>query len=230
VVQVDARGAVVRVDPAGLPAGDDVAIAPPLVHDSAGGYRVISDSLGNVPSVEISSGVSMLAHAWSLQNLRILFADVPQPRPAIVRRRDLRDRLAALVPFFVQGTAVTPVAHDGQIFWLVDLYSASATYPLSLRQQLGGEENSYFQRAGTAFVEASTGKVTIRADSTPDPIARSWRRHFPAMFADADDLPPGLVRQRPPGSVRTVMPSAATSLRMGKHGSKLASSSRYSPS
>src|SRR5687768_14967746 len=81
--QLDARGALVRVDAAGVPAGDDVALPPPLVHDSAGGYRVISDSLGNVPSVEIGSGLSMLAHAWSLQNLRILFADVPQPRPAI---------------------------------------------------------------------------------------------------------------------------------------------------
>ena len=196
--QVDARGALVRVDPNGLPAGEDIAIPPPIVHDSAGGYRVISDSLGNVPSVEIGSGLSMLAHAWSLQNLRILFADVPQPRPAIVRHRDLRDRLDALVPFFVQGQGVTPVVHEGAVFWLVDLYSASSTYPLSLRQQLAGEEYSYFQRAGTAFVEASTGKVRILADSTADPIARSWRRHFPGMFVDASDLPADLVRHRPP--------------------------------
>jgi hypothetical protein len=208
-VQLDARGALVRVDSAGLPAGDDVALLAPLVHDSAGGYRVISDSLGNVPSVEIGSGLSMLAHAWSLQNLRILFADVPQPRPAIVRHRDLRDRLGALVPFFVQGQGITPAVHDGGIFWLIDLYSASSTYPLSLRQQLAGEEHSYFQRAGTAFVEASTGKVAILADSTADPIARSWRRQFPGMFVDAEDLPPGLVRHRPPALDGALMQASA---------------------
>ena len=198
VVQLDARGTLVRVDPFGMPAGDDVDIPPPLVHDSAGGYRIIADSLGEVPSVEITSGLSMLAHAWSLQNLRLLFADTPQPRPAIVRRRDLRERIAALVPFFVQGEGISPVVHDDAIYWLVDLYSASSSYPLSLRQPFGGDEHSYFQHAGTAFVEAATGKVRIVADSTADPIARSWRRHFPEMFADAEDLPPALVRQRPP--------------------------------
>ena len=197
-VQLDARGALVRVDPSGMPAGEDIALSPPLVHDSAGGYRIIADSLGNIPSVEIRSGPSMLAHAWSLQNLRILFADLPQPRPAIVRRRDLRARLEALVPFFVQGSTITPVVHEGEVYWLVNLYSASASYPLSLRQQVGDAEYSYFQRAGTAFVEGTTGKVTIVADSTADPIARSWRRHFPDMFADESDVPSSIVRQRPP--------------------------------
>ena len=197
-VQLDARGALVRVDPSGGPAGDDIHLDPPLVHDSASGYRIIADSLGAVPAVEIRSGLSVLAHAWSLQNLRILFADVPQPRPAIVRRLDLRARLDALVPFFVQGSAIRPVLEGDDLYWLVDLYSASSSYPLSLRQQVRGAEYSYFQRAGTAFIEAATGKVTILADSTPDPIARSWRRHFPEMFAEAKDIPPGLVRQRSP--------------------------------
>src|SRR5687768_15957814 len=112
----------------------------------------------------MGSVLSQLAHAWSLENLRSLFADVTQSRTAIVMRRDLRDRLEALVPFFVQGEAITPVANDGGIVWLVDLYSASPNYPLSRRQQVGNGEYSYFQHAGTAFVDASTGRVTIVAD------------------------------------------------------------------
>lgn len=197
-IEVDSRGGVVRVESSGAPADDDTPVAPPLVYDDAAGYRVISDSLEAIPAVDIQSGRSILAHAWSLQNLRILFADVPQPRPAIVRRRDLRERLGALVPFFVQGETISPAIHGDSIYWIVNLYSASPDYPLSLRQRMGEAEYSYVHPAGAAFVEASTGRVIIVADSTADPIARSWQRSFPAMFKDASALPDGLVAQRPP--------------------------------
>ena len=195
-VQLDPRGGVLRVDESGAPVVDDLPVLPPLVYDSAPGYHIISDSLGSIPAAELRTGMSVLAHAWSLQNLRLLFADLPQPRPAIVRRRALRERIDAIVPFFVQGETVTPVVHEDSLYWFVDLYAATASYPLSLRQNVGGAEHSYFQHAGTAIVAASTGRVTIVVDSTADPIARSWHRHFPSIFVRPQDLPVTLMRQR----------------------------------
>src|SRR5206468_1444775 len=81
----------------------------PSVYDGAPEVSVLSDSLRQIAGVELVSTRSRFAHAWSLQNFRLLFGDFPLDRPTIVRHRDVRDRLDELAPFFVQGSAVTPL-------------------------------------------------------------------------------------------------------------------------
>jgi hypothetical protein len=141
-----------------------------------------------------------LAHAWSLQNLRLLVADLPHPSSRILLHREVRDRVRRLAPYFVLGKDVTPLTHGDSLVWVLEMYSASATYPLSQSAHLAGDTWSYFQHAGTAFVNAATGRVTLVADSAPDPIARTWLRRFPDQFRRWEDLPPSLVAQLPPAN------------------------------
>src|SRR5688500_20330234 len=66
--------------------------------------------------------------------------------------------------------------------WVLELYSASATYPLSAHFSVAGEERSYFRHAGTALVNSRTGRTVIVSAPTPDPVAVAWRARFPATF------------------------------------------------
>jgi uncharacterized membrane protein (UPF0182 family) len=142
--------------------------------------------------------MSRLAHAWSLQNFRLLLAAPPGPAPRIVRRRGVRDRVRAIAPFFVQGRSVSPVARDGQLLWALDLYSASANYPVSQHVSLGGEEFSYVRHAATALVDAYSGRVTLVADPVLDPIAQSWVDRFPTLFVRWSDVPEPIAAAAPP--------------------------------
>ena len=193
----DERGAYVPARDAGW-VRDELPVPPALVSVAATGYLVISDSLDVIPAPELDTGISRLAHAWSHQNFRLLLGDLPGPHPTIVRRRDVRERVRALAPFFTQGTLVTPILHADSLLWAVDLYSTSTYYPLSHHLPAGGRERGYFRHAATALVHAGTGRVTIVAEGMLDPIAATWRTQFPRLFTSASELPPALRAALPP--------------------------------
>jgi hypothetical protein len=194
---VDDRGMPVRAS-AGTRVGDETVLDEPAVYDSAPAASIISDSLGRVAGVEMVSTTSRIAHAWALQNFRLLFGELPLDRPKIVRRRDVRERVRALAPYFVQGTEVTPVIAGDSLYWALELYAASDAYPLSQRFNLLGAERGYLHHAATALVHAASGRLRLVVASTPEPITTSWVVRFPRLFVGASSLTPALQRALPP--------------------------------
>ena len=183
------------------PAGEPLALRPPagefpdvlapvIAVDTAPRYRIVADPEGVLGAAPAGSGVSRLAHAWALQNFRILLGRQPSPAPRIVLRPQLRDRLAAVVPFFVQGDVARPAVAGDSLFWIVELYTASSTYPLSESLNLAGDERRYFQPAGHAVVNAATGIVRVVPVGAPDPVTRAWMARFPSLFVPPASLPP----------------------------------------
>jgi len=196
--RTDNRGGAVRVDRRGVPVADDEAIAQVLVHPGAGAYRLIIDSAGLVPAPRLGGLGSRLAHAWSLQNFRLLSGQHADPAGAIVTRRDLRERVRTIAPFFAQGASITPAEAGDTLYWVLDLYSASASYPLSAPLTVAGETRKYFQHAATAIVTAATGRVRLLRATEVDPVAQTWVNRFPALFVAAADVPPALLAMLPP--------------------------------
>jgi uncharacterized membrane protein (UPF0182 family) len=130
--------------------------------------------------------------------LRLLFGDFPLDRPTIVRHRNVRDRVDALAPFFVQGSEVLPLVADDTLYWVVELYSAADAYPLAQRFTVLGEERGYLQHAATALVHASSGRVQLIPATSPEPVTASWMSRFPGLFTAASTLPAAVRRALPP--------------------------------
>lgn len=181
-------------------AGDrDAATLPRvLVYDAPASYVLVPDSTGAVAAPDLVDGLSRLAFAWSRQNVHLLSSEVARAHLRIVTRRGVRERVRALAPFFVQGTTVLPVLGADSLFWVVDLYSASDYYPLSEHAPLGDHEYSYVHHAGSAVVNAHTGRVSFVMDPAPDPIAQSWIRAFPALLGATPALPSAVLAALPP--------------------------------
>jgi uncharacterized membrane protein (UPF0182 family) len=195
----DERGLPVRAG-AGARFGDETILDEPAVFVSAPDYTVLSDSLGRVAGVEMVSTTSRIAHAWALQNFRLLFGELPLNRPTIVERRDVRERVRALAPFLLQGSEVVPVVASDSLYWVIELYAASDGYPLSQRFTVLGAERGYFQHAATALVHAASGRVRLVVVPTPDPVAQSWVKHFPSLFVHASALPRPMQAALPPAT------------------------------
>lgn len=211
----DDRGAPVRLPEAG--SEDDAALlAPSLVMDSALSYTVVPDSTREVPGVPLVSPLERFAEALSVQNLRLWLRDLPGPRPVLVTERDVRRRIAALAPFFAQGTRVAPLVLGDSLYWVVDLYAASASYPLSQRFVLAGAARSYFHHAATALVLSTTGRVALVADDIQDPIAETWTHRFPELFTSRQAVPARLLADLPPA----VDGARAMALAFGRYGTR----------
>lgn len=208
----DDRGGIVGVGGGGVEEGG--AIPAALVYDSATGYLVVSDRDGDVAAPEISHWPSRLAHAWDQQNVRLMFSDVDVREPRMMLHRDVHDRLRMLAPFFWQSAHIAPIAWRDSLYWVVHLYAASDFYPLSEHTRLGGEDVSYVRHAATALVQSHTGRVTLVADSVPDPITATWIRRFPALFASWGTVPAAVIANIPP-PVEGAVTQAAAFARVG---------------
>ena len=193
----DERGQPVR-SPASGRFGDETVLDEPAVYDSAPAYSVLSDSSQRLVGVEMVSTRSRLAHAWALQNFRLLFGELPLDRPTILQRRDVRDRVGTLAPFFIQGSEILPVVADDSLYWALELYVASDGYPLAERFHVLGAQRGYFQHAATALVHAVSGRVRLVLAASPDPVTRTWAGRFPALFVRPAALPPALQAALPP--------------------------------
>ncbi|MDE3150810.1 MAG: UPF0182 family protein [Gemmatimonadota bacterium] len=211
----DDRGAPLRLD---VPGSDDDAglLAPSLVLDSASGYAVVPDSAGRVRGVALTSPFERFAEGLSVRNLRLWTSELPEPRPVLVTRRDARERIEALAPFFAQGSEVTPLVFGDSLFWAVDLYAASSTYPLSQRYVLAGAPRTYFHHAATALVLSTTGQVDLLADRALDPMAATWVEAFPSLFVSQAALPAEILADLPPA----VDGARALALAFGRFGTR----------
>ncbi|MFN8582903.1 MAG: UPF0182 family protein [Gemmatimonadaceae bacterium] len=167
-----------------------------LVFDSVSSYLVLSDSADRVAGSDLSTLGSRIAHAWSLQNPRLLGSEVPA-RGRIVLRRNVRERIAALYPFFTASPRIEPVAWRDSVFWIAHLYTASSWYPLSDAMRFGDSDVHYLRHAAVALVNAHTGRVRAIPDQSPDPVATTWMRRFPALFVAASEVDPDLTSRIP---------------------------------
>lgn len=181
------------VDPTSAePATGEPRDLPDLaVGDSASGYDVVPDTSGLAAVVAVRSPLRRVAAALTLRDPRLLLGDVPGRAPGVIPVRRVSAIVERIAPFFAQGAAIPAVAGDS-LRWVVPLYAASATYPLSARVALGEARVGYLQRAGIAVVDARSGRTTLYADSVDSPLTRSWRRRFPALMAPWGAIPPAL--------------------------------------
>jgi hypothetical protein len=199
VARVLAAASGTRGAPASAPGGrEDATIAPPLVMDTTAAPVVISDTLGAVAAPALDGFWPRLAFAWSLQNYGLLGDGVPQPDPRIVVERDVRARVRRLVPFLAQGRSVSPMVDGDSLIWMLDLYATSRTYPLSQPIAVGEREVRYARHAATALINAHTGRVTLVATATPDPIATTWLQLVPRAFTPPASLPLRVADALPP--------------------------------
>ena len=194
----DERGAPVHIAGPNTTADDDSPIEAPLVYPGAPPTLIIGDSLNHSAGISLEPFLARVASAWALQDVRLLSSDLPRSRPTLIAHCDIRDRIARFMPFFAQGRRVEPVLLGDSLYWNVDLYSVSDTYPLSRRALFAGEERSYLRHAAVAIVQASTGDISVVPDSILDPIAATWVGRLPSMFGTWSALPTGIRTLLPP--------------------------------
>lgn len=191
------RGAPLeRVEPVGDEGNPARGI---LVFDSVASYVVLADSAGRIAGAELNTLGGRIAHAWHLQNPRLLGNAVPAGG-RIVLHRAVRERVDAIFPFFEQSARISPIVWRDSLVWAVHLYSVSSWHPLSAPIQFPGrkERVRFLRHAAVALVNAQSGRLTAIADMQPDPMALTWIRRFPALFTTEASLDPELTRRIPP--------------------------------
>lgn len=147
------------------------------------------------PGVGIGSFLRVLAFAIRFGDRNLLFAGELEADSRLIFHRRVVDRVAHLAPFLLWDREPYPVIHDGRLQWIVDGYSAAATFPIAAPYVApNGRTVRYLQNTVKATVDAFTGEVNVYALAADEPILTAYSRVFPQLFKPLSALPAELRR------------------------------------
>jgi uncharacterized membrane protein (UPF0182 family) len=122
---------------------------------------------------------------------KVPFSDDIGAESRLLMRRNVVNRVSALAPFltFDQDPYIV-VGENGRLYWIMDGFTSSDSYPYSTHYSLAGQQEvNYVRNSVKAVIDAYNGRVTLYVFDSQDPILGAWRGIFPGLFKDASTMP-----------------------------------------
>ena len=124
---------------------------------------------------------------------KLPFSDDVSSESRLLMRRNLQERVQELAPFLtLDPDPYVVVGEDGRIYWFMDAFTTSDSYPYARRYRLGDEPINYIRNSVKIVIDAYTGATTFYVFDANDPIIAAYQAIFPALFTDASAMPPAL--------------------------------------
>jgi len=124
---------------------------------------------------------------------KLPFSDDVSEQSRLLMRRNVRDRVTALAPFLTYDQDPYMVVGDGgRLFWMMDAFTTSDSYPYSSHYDLGDDSVNYMRNSVKVVVDAYNGTTDFYVFDNTDPVLAGYRRIFPSLFKDASAMPAGL--------------------------------------
>ncbi len=93
---------------------------------------------------------------------KLPFSDDVSSESRLLMRRNLRERVQELAPFLtLDPDPYVVVGEDGRIYWFMDAFTTSDTYPYARRYRLGDEPINYIRNSVKIVIDAYTGATTF---------------------------------------------------------------------
>ncbi len=173
------------------------------------GYKIVSTRIkefdypkgnGNVyTSYQGRGGIPLdgvwkrLLFAWTQKDINILFTSYLTPQSKIQIWRGVQERVSQIAPFLLLDKDPYAVVSDGKLYWIQDAYTLSDRYPYSQPQAGGTAQGSnYIRNSVKIVVDMYNGSVSFYIMDPKDPVLEVYRRAFPGVFKDLNDLSAGL--------------------------------------
>ena len=125
---------------------------------------------------------------------KLPFSDDVTDDSRLLMRRNILVRVRTLAPFLtIDPDPYVVVASDGKLYWIIDAYTTSDTYPYSRRYLIGDQPCNYIRNSVKIVIDAYTGATTFYVFDSKDPVLGAYRNLFPALFRDKSAMPADLL-------------------------------------
>jgi uncharacterized membrane protein (UPF0182 family) len=124
---------------------------------------------------------------------KLPFSDDVNNESRLLMRRKLNARVSALAPFLTyERDPYIVIGEDGRLYWIMDAFTTSDSYPYSSHYRLGNDFINYIRNSVKVVIDAYDGTTTFYIFDPEDPILAAYRRIFPGLFKDASAMPADL--------------------------------------
>jgi uncharacterized membrane protein (UPF0182 family) len=124
---------------------------------------------------------------------KLPFSDDVNAQSRLLMRRNVLRRVETLAPFLTYDSdPYLVVGDDGRLWWMLDAFTTSDSYPYATHYHLGDNLINYIRNSVKVAVNAYDGTTTFYVFDTKDPIIAAYRRLYPTLFRDEAAMPSDL--------------------------------------
>lgn len=132
--------------------------------------------------------------AWALGDLsKLPFSDDVTADSRVLIHRNIKEIVNGVAPFLIyDNDPYIVVNSEGRLFWMLDAFTESATYPYSRHERVAQNTVNYIRNSVKVTIDAYNGTVHFYVFDSADPLITTYRATFPALFQDASQMPTDL--------------------------------------
>lgn len=192
--------------------GETYRAGKPVIVKVGGEPKEIDRPLGSDTSfneydgdagVVLDNFLKRLAFAFRYRDLNLLISSEIRPDSRVLVERNIRAIVDQIAPFLSADADPYPVILDGEVLWVLDMYTTSTHYPYSQPLDLLAQDRlglssglrqgiNYIRNSVKAVIDSHNGDITFYVHDPEDPVIQAWRTVHPDLFRDASEMPAGL--------------------------------------
>jgi uncharacterized membrane protein (UPF0182 family) len=141
--------------------------------------------------IRIGGRARRLLLAWALGDLsKLPFSDDVNSESRVLIHRNIRELVNGIAPFLIyDNDPYIVVSNEGRLFWMMDAFTESATYPYSRHHDVGANNINYIRNSVKVMIDAYNGTTHFYVFDSQDPLIATYRATFPTLFEDASRMP-----------------------------------------
>jgi len=144
--------------------------------------------------IRIGGRARRMLLAWALGDLsKLPFSDDVNSESRVLIHRNIRELVNGVAPFLIyDNDPYIVVSNEGRLFWMLDAFTESATYPYSRHHDAGENSVNYIRNSVKVVIDAYNGAAHFYVFDSNDPLIATYRATFPTLFEDASQMPADL--------------------------------------
>lgn len=129
--------------------------------------------------------------AWAVGDLsKLPFSDDVTSESRILINRRVSEIVNGIAPFLAYDRdAYIVVANDGRLYWIIDGFTRSSSFPYSTHHNFTGRNVNYVRNSVKVVIDAYNGTARFFVFDKQDPLIAAYQQIFPALFEDASKMP-----------------------------------------
>jgi uncharacterized membrane protein (UPF0182 family) len=153
------------------------------------GNQNVYTSYSGTGGIPLDSLWKRLLFAWTQSDTNILLTSYLRPESRIQIWRSVHERVEQIAPFLRFDRDPYSVLSDGKLYWIQDAYTISDHFPYSNLHGATFEEGlNYIRNSVKIVVDMYDGSVLFYVMDPNDPVLEVYRRAFPDLFKDLNQL------------------------------------------
>ena len=125
------------------------------------------------------------------KNIKLAFSgSVTQESKVLINRNIIKRAKIALPDVIYDEEPYTVVNSKGDIYWVLDAYTLSSSYPYSTYTEIeyNGQRRTinYIRNSIKVIINANNGEIKYYITDRTDPIAMAYRKVYPEIFENLD--------------------------------------------